>query len=172
MRKLVSLRTVAVNYDLPPEEVLGSVGRQQNLNPEVVAGMPRSGKGIQTVTVEFYEIWPSDTDAQLAEDFAQLGYVSNPYAVARVNEVFPGLADYHPNGAHWQDNQGRWCYLAYFIDNGLRCVYADYSDSQPNGDNPYLIGVVRRAGLHRVPLWRKMLCLTDRKPRANFLRKE
>jgi len=30
-----------------------------------------------------------------------------------VNEADPAFADEHPNGTHWKDAEGKWCFVAF-----------------------------------------------------------
>ena len=38
---------------------------------------------------------------------------ADPYSQAAVNEADPAFADGHPNGTHWKDVNGKWCFVAF-----------------------------------------------------------
>ncbi|MDO8567036.1 MAG: hypothetical protein Q7R58_02700 [bacterium] len=83
--------------------------------------MPR-GEG-EEVDVYLFKLGRKVNDAELQEEYELRGLVPDPYALAAVNGADPAFADEHPNGTHWKDANGNWCYIAfglwfhgYFVD--------------------------------------------------------
>lgn len=113
--------TITVNYDRPLEEALKATGRNLHIDSsEVVATVPRRGIGTAIVTVEFFNFSQQFvSDDQLAKEYER-GLESDLYALAAVNEADPSFADRHPNGTHWKDTEGQWCFAAFGRYNGER----------------------------------------------------
>lgn len=125
------VRTVKVNRDLTPQQVLDATGRNQYTDKSVVATMPSNGTGVEeTVTVEFFKLARYVSDDELQHELDERGLTRDPYAQAAVNEADPAFADEHPNGTHWKDADGKWCFVAFGRDVDRRhvCVYRHDSD--------------------------------------------
>ncbi len=111
------VRRVTVNRTRTPQSMLDATGRKQHTNQDVVDAMPR-GEG-EKAEVYFFKPdlterggWISDAD--LEEEFESRGFApADPYTLGAVNEVDPAFTDSHPNGTHWKDAQGRWCFAAF-----------------------------------------------------------
>ncbi len=114
-------RRVKVNRGLKPQEVLDATGRKQYTNGEVVAIMPK-GEGDEAEVVFFkLDRWVSDAD--LEKEYALRGLKpADPYSLAAVNQADPAFADEKPNGTHWQDADGKWCFAAFYRWFGGRFV--------------------------------------------------
>ncbi len=106
------IRAVKVNRSRLPQEMLDATGRAKYLNDSVVEGIPR-GEGNEEVTVEFFKLGRYVSDNELEKEYTKRGLTPDPYAVAAVNEADPAFADEHPNGVHWKDENGRWCYITF-----------------------------------------------------------
>ena len=116
-------RTVKVDRSLTPQQVLDATKRRQYTNSAVVVTMPSSGTGVEeNVTVEFFQIGKNISDDKLAKTYKERGLVPDPYAQAAVNEADPAFADKYPNGTHWKDVNGNWCFAAFDRDVGERFV--------------------------------------------------
>ncbi|OGG73207.1 hypothetical protein A3A38_02325 [Candidatus Kaiserbacteria bacterium RIFCSPLOWO2_01_FULL_53_17] len=106
------VRHVNVNRARTPQEALKATGRNVYANDSVVKTMPK-GEGDEA-EVHFFKHsrWISDDD--LEEEYEKRGLTAvDPYSLAAVNEADPGFADTHPNGTHWKDANGKWCYAAF-----------------------------------------------------------
>ena len=124
MRVVVTVTVNQVNRTRNPQQVLDATGRRQYTNSAVVATMPSGGTGIEeNVTVEFFPISKNASDDEVAKMLEERGLTDDPYAVSAVNEADPAFADEHPNGTHWKDADGNWCYAAFSRDDGGRSVY-------------------------------------------------
>lgn len=83
--------------------------------------MPR-GDGDESDVI-FFKPGRSVSDVDLDKEYALRGLVpADPYALAAVNEADPAFADEHPNGTHWKDADGNWCYTAFNRWNDGRFV--------------------------------------------------
>ena len=110
---LIIRRFKGVNRCLAPQTVLDTTGRKQYTNSIVVAGMPR-GDGEEGETVFFkLDRWVSGAD--LDKEYELRGLVpADPYSLAKVNQDDPAFADKYPNGTHWKDAEGKWCFAAFY----------------------------------------------------------
>ena len=126
------VRHVSVNRARTPEETLKATGRKQYTDSSVVATMP-NGEGDE-VDVVFFKPDLSKrngyiSDDDLEKEFQLRGLVPiDPYSLASVNEADPTFADERPNGTHWKDKNGKWCYAAFSRWSDGRSVHVDRSD--------------------------------------------
>ena len=106
------IRKVRVNRNRLPQEVLDATGRKQYVDKGVVASMPHGES--DEVEVVFFKEDCFLSDDELEKRFAQHNLKpADPYSLAAVNEADPVFADEHPNGTHWKDSNGKWCYAAF-----------------------------------------------------------
>lgn len=108
----VITRHVKVGRTRTPKQVLDATGRVQFTTGSVVATMPK-GDGSEA-NVKFFQVkrWISEDD--LEQEFDKRGFrPADPYELAQVNIDDPTFADKHPNGTHWKDSEGKWCYIAF-----------------------------------------------------------
>ena len=121
------IRHVKVNRNLTPEEALNATGRRQYVTDSVVKTMPR-GKG-KKATIYFFKEGRNICDSELENRCKQHGLKpADPYELAAVNEADPVFADEHPNGTHWKDENGKWCYTAFYRWDDERGVDVYRSD--------------------------------------------
>lgn len=110
---------VTVDRTRSPQDAIAATGRNQYVNENVVAMMPR-GEGDEADVI-FFKLGRSVSDADLDKEYALRGLEPiDPYALAAVNEADPAFADEHPNGTHWKDADGNWCYIAFGRWRGVR----------------------------------------------------
>lgn len=109
----IIVRRVKVDRNRSPQEVIDATGRAQyaTIDKDAIATMPR-GEGDE-VEVWFVPAKRSIPPAEVPAFLAQYGLVPDPRAVAAANEADPAFADRHPNGAQWQDAEGRFCCLTF-----------------------------------------------------------
>ena len=95
--------------------------------------MPR-GEG-EEVDVHFFKPRPSAykngviSDDALAKEYDFFGLKpADPYSQGAVHEADPFFADEHPNGTHWKDANGNWCFAAWGRWRGGRRVSVDRFD--------------------------------------------
>ncbi|HXF43908.1 MAG TPA: hypothetical protein VNK70_00285 [Candidatus Paceibacterota bacterium] len=115
------IRRVKVDRSRTPQEALDATGRKQYTNRSVVAAMPR-GEG-EEVEVIFFNLGRYVSDNDLEKEYELRGLMpADPYSLAAVNGADPAFADERPNGTHWKDADGRWCYAAFdrHWDDGRR----------------------------------------------------
>jgi len=107
-------RRVSVNRNRIPQEVLDATGRKQYTDSGVVATMPKGDGDGDEVEVYFFKVGKYVSDVDLEKEFTSRGLKpADAYSLAAVNEADPSFADEHPNGTHWQDADGKWCYIAF-----------------------------------------------------------
>jgi hypothetical protein len=130
---------VTVNRNRAPQEMLDATSRNQHTDESVVKAMPR-GTGDE-VEVIFFRVGRRITDADLEKEYNLRGLKPvDPFSLGAVNEANPAFADEHPNGTHWQDTNGKWCFLTFDRwDNG-RNVYVYRSGNDWSG-NQFFGGV-------------------------------
>lgn len=120
------IRTVKVNRSRSPKEAIVATGRVEYTNDDVVKSMPH-GVG-DNVEVIFFKIGKSVSEDSLENEYALRVLVpADPYSLAAVNEADSAFADSHPNGTHWKDENGKWCYAAFDRWGGERSVGVDRS---------------------------------------------
>lgn len=116
-----------VNRNRTPQQMLDALARRQYTNREVVNTMPR-GEGDED-DVFFFQVGRDISDDELEAEFESRNFVPvDPYKLAAVNEDDPSFADEHPNGTHWKDANGCWCYLACRRGDGERRVFVRRND--------------------------------------------
>ncbi len=113
-------RRVSVDLVRSPAEVLDATGRTQYIDKAVVAAMPW---GQVEEELFFFKFGRYVTDAELDKEYELRGLKPvSPYSLAKVNEDDPAFADTHPNGTHWKDTEGRWCFATFGRCSGGRGV--------------------------------------------------
>lgn len=128
------VRRVKVNRTREPQGMLDATGRKQYTDHRVVKNMPKDGREEEDVFFfkpdkSAYDKNGNISDDNLAKEYELRGLKPDPYAQAAVNEADPTFADEHPNGTHWKDKDGKWCYAAFFRwHGGERLVYVDRGD--------------------------------------------
>jgi len=111
------VRHVKVNRNRTPQEILDATGRKQYTDSVVVSGMPR-GEG-EEVEVFFFQPDKSVyvngliSDDELEKQYELRNLKPDPYSMATANEADPAFANSHPNGTHWKDPSGKWCFIAF-----------------------------------------------------------
>ncbi len=126
------IRTVKVDRKRTPKEVLKATGRNQYVTDNVVAKMPK-GEGDE-VDVVFFKLGRYISDNDLEKEYELRGLIpADPYSVAAVNEADPAFADERPNGTHWKDKDGNWCFAAFIRWSGVRVVRVDRGVNAWNG---------------------------------------
>lgn len=105
---------VKVNRSRSQKEALDATGYKQYADPEVVATMP-DGEG-EDVDVHFFPGTTGDrriSDAELEEEFNWHGLKPDPRAQMAIHEANMNFATRYPNGTHWKDANGNWCYMVF-----------------------------------------------------------
>lgn len=111
------VRHVTVDRTRTPQAVLDATGRRQYTDNGVVKTMPR-GDG-KEVDVYLFPVRHYISDDDLEKEFERRILIpADPYSLAAVNQDDPAFADDHPNGTHWKDSRGEWCYAAFDADFG------------------------------------------------------
>ena len=108
----VIVRRVPVNILRAAQQALDATGRKQYTDSDVVAAMPKGAGG--EVEVHFFKLDRYISENDLEDEYASHGLKpADPYSLAAVNEADPAFADEHPNGTHWKDAKGKWCFAAF-----------------------------------------------------------
>src|SRR3989344_6361523 len=111
------VRRVTVNRVRTPQEALAATGRKQYTDRQVVEAMPK-GQGDE-VELVFFKLDLSERDGPISDDdlgkeFELRGFIpADPISLAALNEADPAFAATYPNGTHWQDADGKWCFAAF-----------------------------------------------------------
>lgn len=111
------LRHAIGNRNHTPEKALKATGRRQYVTDSVVKAMPRGATA--EADVYFFKLGRYVSDDDLEKEYALCGLrPTDPYLLAAINEADPAFADDHPNGTHWKDKDGKWCYAAFYRWHG------------------------------------------------------
>lgn len=106
------VRLVKVNRTRTPQQALDATGRKPYTYRKVVDSMPK-GVG-EEAEVVFFNLGRYVTDDELEKEYELRGLKpADPYSLAAVNEADPAFADENPNGTHWKDADGKWCFAAF-----------------------------------------------------------
>ena len=106
------LRRVKVNRAQSPEEALKATGRNIYSDGDVVVSMPKGES--DKAEVFFFNLGRFVSDEELEKEYEKRGLkAADPYSLSAVNEDDPAFADSHPNGTHWKNENGKWCYAAF-----------------------------------------------------------
>lgn len=106
------VRIVKVNRNQSPKEMLKATGRVEYTDDSVVKTMPK-GEGEET-EVFFFKVGRQINDNDLDKEYELRGLKpADPYSQAKVNQDDPAFADTHPNGTHWKDKDGKWCFCTF-----------------------------------------------------------
>ncbi len=106
------IRHVTVSRTRTPMEAIDATGRNKYLTNDAIKTMPR-GEGDEAYVI-FFKLGREVSDADLDKEYELRDLKpADPYTLAAVNEADPAFADEHPNGTHWQDVHGNWCYAAF-----------------------------------------------------------
>lgn len=146
LRKYVELvsnlivRRVSVNRNLTPQQVLDATKRKQYVNSDVVASMSK-GEGDE-VDVYFFKLNRFVSDDDLEKEYALRGLKpADLYSQSAVNEADPVFADKHPNGTHWKDAKGKWCFAAFSRRSGGERYVDVYRGGRGWGDDCWFAGL-------------------------------
>lgn len=112
------VRRVKVHRSRSQQYMLDATDRKQYTDRKVVNAMPKDGCDEDDVFFfkpdkSAYDKNGLISDDNLAKEYELRGLKPDPYAQAAVNEADPAFADDHPNGTHWKDKDGNWCYAAF-----------------------------------------------------------
>lgn len=117
------VRHVKINRAQKPQEALDATGCKQYTDREVVDAMP-CGK-VEEVDLYFFEPRPEAyqngvlTDEALAKEYEFHRLEPHPRALIQANKDDTTLAKTRPNGCHWKDASGKWCYVAFSCLGGV-----------------------------------------------------
>lgn len=133
---------VKVNRARTPEKMLDAMGRKQYTDRKAVDAMPKGGRDEDDVF--FFKLGRNISNDDLEREYELRGLKpADPYTQAAVNEADPTFADDRPNGTHWKDAKGNWCYAAFARWDGVeRGVYVNSDGDGWYGD--WLFAGVRK----------------------------
>jgi len=115
------VRHVKVDRSRTYQQVLDATKREQYTNSDVVASMPK-GEGDE-IDVYFFKLGRFISDDDLEKEYTLRGLKNaDTYSQSAVNETDPAFADEHPNGTHWKDANGKWCFATFLRWYGRRSV--------------------------------------------------
>ena len=120
------VRHAKVNRTLTQEQMIGATGREQYVDKNVLAAIPK-GEG-EEVDVHFFKLGRYIKVGDLTKEYELRGLKPDHYAQAAVNEADPAFADERPNATQWQDANGKFCYLTFGRWSDVRTVFCDRDD--------------------------------------------
>jgi len=101
---------VAVNRQLSQEAIIDT-GWKKRFDGRAVASMPQGDS--DEVDVFFFNLGSNVSESELDSAYELRGLKPDPRAQFAVNRADPAFSDNHPNGTHWKDPDGNWCYAAW-----------------------------------------------------------
>ena len=120
------VRHVKVDRTLTQQAMLDATGRKQYTDRDVVDAMPKGERDEEDVYFFKPDLserggYISDDDLEKEFDLRGLKPVG-PYSLAAVNIDDPVFADERPNGTHWKNEAGKWCFATFDRWHGKRDV--------------------------------------------------
>jgi hypothetical protein len=129
----IIIRHVRIDRARSPHQVLEATSRRLYVNDDIVDRMPRGDKDEDDI--HFFKPGPSAykngsiSDADLKQEFDQRGLKpADPYKLTQANADDPTFADSYPNGTHWNDADGKWCFAVFSGWCGERRVCVNRND--------------------------------------------
>lgn len=99
----------------PPQRALNATRRRQNIDPDVVGLIPQSDKVGRIVVCGFQSAGIIDND-HLMMEYDRHGLKPSPMAQIALNRADAAVAIRYPNLTHFQDSDGKWCYVGFMED--------------------------------------------------------
>jgi len=127
----IIVRHVKVDRHILPQQVIDASGRVQYTDKSVVNTMPR-GEG-EEADVYFFKVGHCISEVNLEKEYGIRGFKPDPRAQAQVNIDDSAFADGYPNGTHWQDGGGKWCFATFSHSVDERSVRVDRLDRDWGG---------------------------------------
>lgn len=114
------------------QESLDACGRKQHTTKAVVDAMPR-GSGEEMKIVYFKPDKSAYKNGLLScmaldAEYKNRGLVPDPQTQIDDNAANPEFADTTPNACLWKDDDGNWCYVAFYHWDGERRVDVHRND--------------------------------------------
>ena len=113
------VRKVKVHRGRSQQEAIEATGCVRYTDRKVVDEMPQ-GDGEEVEVVFFRpEPWEYTRPGYMSDDDLEKCFdrhnakPADPISVAAVNAADLSFSDSHPNGTHWKDAKGNWCYIAF-----------------------------------------------------------
>lgn len=128
----VVIRRVKVDRGRKPKDVLTLIEYNFFADNDVVEAMPKGEGG--EVNVFFFKPDLCSQNGRISDDDLEKEFElrglkpADPYSLAKVNQDDPTFADERPNGTHFKDGSGNWCFAAFGRRFGERSVRVNRSD--------------------------------------------
>lgn len=120
-------RKVSVNRARTLQEALNATGVKQCTNPDVVSAISKGER--ENAEAFFFKTGCFVTDDELENEYELRNLKpADVYLLSAVNEDDPAFVDRHPNGTHWKDSNGRWCFATFDRGLGGREVDVGYNN--------------------------------------------
>lgn len=120
----IIVRVVKVNRNRSAEEALRATSRESYFDDDVVASAPK-GKA-EEVELILFHVGGYISNNDLEKEYKLRGLeLADLHSVAALNESDPAFADEHPNGIHWKDKNGKWCFIIFSVWCDKRTVFVD-----------------------------------------------
>lgn len=141
---LIIVPAVVVDCGRSPQQALDATGRVQYIDRKVVKNMPKAPAALTEIV--FFKLDLSKRDGNISDDDLEKEYALRVLesvdpislaamneAAAAMNEAAPSFADERPNGTHWKNAKGEWCFAAFDHWRGERCVFVSRGDDDWDG---------------------------------------
>lgn len=111
-----------------------------NLKPRIDNAVARTIG--ERVEVFFFNLGRHVSDNDLEKAYVVRGLAPcDVYTFSKVNENDLSFAKDHPNGTHWKDASGRWCYAVCAYDGDQQRIHIDLQIEGDWSDNWWFAGV-------------------------------
>ena len=136
------VRTVKVNRNRSPKEVLEATDRFQYVVESVFAEMPK-GKEIAVKTqVFFFRLGRTISNDDLEKEYELRGLKpADLYSLAKVHEDDLKFSDKYPNVTNWKDSDGKWCSAKFDRDDDNHLSVSIYRQDHGWAEEWWFAGV-------------------------------
>ena len=114
---IIVVPAVVVDCSRSSQQALAATGRAQYTDRKVVENMPKAPAVLAEIV--FFKPDLSKRDGYISDDDLEKEYALrglepvDPISLAAMNEAAPAFADERPNGTHWRNAKGEWCFAAF-----------------------------------------------------------
>lgn len=127
------IRRVTVNRDQTPKELVDATGRVQYIDSKVLNTMSSQGAGTEEVDLYFFNVRRYISIDEQEKELAAMGLEPDYYAQTQLNIDDQSFADEHPNGAQWDNKDGRASYITFDRVGDKRYVICRRNDYDWDG---------------------------------------
>lgn len=122
------VRHFKVDRTRTPQQMVTALVRGGQVNTEVLLTMPI--KGLEEGDLYFFSAKRLIPASELVLEYESRGLIPDHYAQMQVNAEDPSFANKYPNGSQWQNDRGRFCFIAFSHFSDGCNVTVDCNDNE------------------------------------------